>query len=437
MKKIRNGFVFFFIYFLVMYATGALAADKVIVSTLSGTVGVQMEAFVARVVALAENDKAALVVFRLDTPGGLVDATRGITQSILESKVPVAVWVPRGGRAASAGAFIMQAAHIAAMAGGTNIGAAHPVTAGGDDVPNSDMKKKVMNDLLAQMRTLTQLRKRNEQVAQFMVEESISLTAAEALTDNVIDIIADDLPSLLMAVDGRVISSGQTIRLNADAVIEEIDMNVQEQLIQYLSSPDIAYILLVGGLLAIFYEVITPGGYILGVTGAVMLLMGGIGLKMLPFNWAGIALVGVGVLLMCLELIVGGTGLLSLLGLGALISGGLFLFRAPGGELLNVSIGMIVGMVTTIGLCFTIFAMMITKTLRSAVTTGSQGLVGSLVYVTEDFTAIDETSFTFGMVKCKGELWRAKAEGPLSGGGEATVVSVDGLTLTIKKGTSL
>jgi membrane-bound serine protease (ClpP class) len=404
-------------------------SGKVCVARLSGTVGVQMEEFVARVVARAGNEGAGLVVFELDTPGGLVEATRGITQSILESKVPVAMWVPPGGRAASAGAFMMQAAHVAAMASGTNIGAAHPVVAGGEDIQDSDMKKKIVNDLMAQMRTLVQLRGRNETAAERMVLDSISLTAREALDENVIDIVADDLASLLVSSSGRVVfADGRRTTVRANPPAERIEMSLQERLIQFLSSPDIAYMLLTGGLLALFYEVITPGGFILGTTGAVMLLLGGIGLKMLPFSWAGVALTGAGVIIMGMDLLLGGAGLLSLLGVACLAAGGLFLFQTPGNELLRVSTGLMMGMAAALGLCFTLFALLIARSLRKPVVTGESELIGLDAEVTEDVVP-----GTPGTVQCHGELWRARGEDFLQKGADATVVAVEGLTLVVKR----
>jgi membrane-bound serine protease (ClpP class) len=407
-------------------AANAAAPGKAIVASLSGTVGVQMEQFVAKVVQQAKEEKAGLVVFKLDTPGGLVEATRGITQTILGSEVPVAVWVPPGARAASAGAFMMQAAHISAMASGSNLGAAHPVVASGGDVPEGDMKKKVLNDLTTQMRALAQKRGRNQDIAQQMVLESLSLTAHEALEENVIDLVVDDLASLIAASRGRsVVDDGQRTTVSVSDVVETVEMTLQEQLIQFLSSPDIAYLLLVGGLLAIFYEIVTPGGFILGTTGAIMLLLGGIGLKMLPFNWAGIALVGAGVIVMGIDLLVGGMGILSLLGIAVIVAGGVFLFQAPGSELLSVSIGMISGMAVALGLCFTLFALMITKSLRSKVATGKEGLIGLSVDVTEDLDPL-------GTVKCHGEIWRARTESePLRKGEAGSVVATEGITLIV------
>ena len=221
------------------------AAGRVLLASLSGSVGVQMEQFIERVVRQAEEEGAALAVFELDTPGGLLGATHGIVQTILSSGVPTVLWVPPGGRAASAGAFMMQAAHVAAMASGTNIGAAHPVVASGKDLPDADMKKKVVNDLEAQMRSLTQLRGRNSDAAQRMVEESLSLTAQEALEENVVDLVADDIGALLEAVSGRVVTVGAgpvRIALEPGTVLERVEMTWQERLIQFLSSPDIAYV---------------------------------------------------------------------------------------------------------------------------------------------------------------------------------------------------
>ncbi len=403
------------------------APGKVLVAPLNGTVGVQMEDFVKQVITRANSEKAGLIVFKLDTPGGLVEATRAITQAILASKVPVAMWVPPGGRAASAGAFMMQASHVAAMASGTNIGAAHPVMASGGDVASGDMKKKVTNDLTAQIRSLAQLRGRNEAVAQRMVEESLSLTAQEALAEHVIDVVADDLDSLLSASRGRIVlTDGHPQKIEASAeAIENIEMSGQERLIQFLSSPDIAYLLLVGGLLAIFYEIITPGGFVLGVTGAIMLLLGSIGLKMLPFNWAGIALVGAGVIVMGIDLLVGGMGILTLLGVAVLIAGGVFLFRAPGAELLNVSVSVMAGMAVTLGLCFGAFAWMIAKSLRSKVTTGMQGMIGLEVEAIEELNPE-------GMVRCHGELWKARIEtGFLKKGDTAVVLATEGIVLIV------
>ena len=332
--------IFLALIMLCLSVSCSEARSTVTLADLHGTVGVQLEEFVKEVIADSESRNDSLIVFELDTPGGLVEAMRGIVQAILGSRVPVAVWIPPGGRAASAGAFIVQAAHIAAMSPGTNIGAAHPVTAGGKDIDGDTMTSKVMNDLKAQMRSVVQLRGRNQEAAEEMIEESISLTATEALKARVIDVIAGDISSLIKAVQGRRVRLGQNLvnlKFDDDVVISRVGMSFTERIIQFVSSPEIAYLLLSGGIMAIFFEVITPGGFILGTTGGIMLLLGAIGLKMLPFNWAGIILIAAGIILMAVDLIAGTSGLLSLLGLPVFCLGGVFLFRAPGGELLQIS----------------------------------------------------------------------------------------------------
>ncbi|MBQ3398996.1 MAG: nodulation protein NfeD, partial [Synergistaceae bacterium] len=386
MKKILCAMLLMFL------CVPAHAKSTVTLAELSGTVGVQMEEFVRDTVRASELNGDSLLIFQLDTPGGLVEAMRGIVQAILGSKVPVAVWIPSGGRAASAGAFIVQSAHIAAMSPGTNIGAAHPVTGGGENIPEGDMNKKVMNDLKAQMRSVVQLRGRNVDMAEAMIVDSISLTADEALREHVIDIIAPDVNALIKAAAGRRVKNGsQSLRISLDdeITVSRATMSFSEQVIQFVSSPEIAYLLLSGGMMAIFFEVITPGGFILGTTGGVMLLLGAIGLKMLPFNWAGIVLIVAGIVLMAVDLIAGTSGLLTLLGLPVMCLGGVFLFRAPGGELLQISLSFIAGIAIALGICFGLMAYFVVKGLRRKVSTGKQGMIGLTVEVISD-----------GQVKC-------------------------------------
>ena len=408
----------------------AEARSTITLADLHGTVGVQLEEFVREVIADSEARHDSLIVFELDTPGGLVEAMRGIVQAILSSQVPVAVWIPPGGRAASAGAFIVQASHIAAMSPGTNIGAAHPVTAGGKDIDGDTMTSKVMNDLKAQMRSVVQLRGRNQEIAEKMIDESISLTATEALKAHAIDLIAPDINSLIKALQGRRIRLGQStipLNLDDDVVISRVGMSFTERIIQFVSSPEIAYLLLSGGIMAIFFEVITPGGFILGTTGGVMLLLGAIGLKMLPFNWAGIVLIAAGIILMAVDLIAGTSGLLSLLGLPVFCLGGVFLFRAPGGELLQISMSVIMGIAVSLGICFGVAAYLVVKGLRRKVATGKKGMLGLEVKVLSELSA--EVS---GQVMCHGEIWRAKSESVSASAGTLGIVkALDGMTLII------
>ena len=423
----------FFLAILILFisVSSSFAESRITLAELTGTVGVQMEEFVKEVIHDSNESNTALIILQLDTPGGLVSAMRGIVQSILSSRVPVAVWVPSGGRAASAGAFILEAAHIAAMAPGTNIGAAHPVTAGGGNIESGDMDKKVVNDLKAQMRSVVQLRGRNETITSNMIDESISLTANEALRERVIDIIAGDVSSLIKAISGRRIKMGQnnflTLEFDSEVKVSRARMSFSEQIIQFVSSPEIAYLLITGGLMAIFFEVITPGGFMLGILGGVMFLLGAIGLKMLPFNWAGVVLIIAGIIVMAIDLIAGTMGVLILLGLPIFCLGGIFLFRAPGGELLSISLTVIIGIAIALAICFALVAFLVIKGFRRKVTTGSQGMLGLEVNIISD---ISESKT--GQVMCHGEIWQARTESGVINSGESGIVKkLDGMTLII------
>lgn len=418
------------ILFLVLGGCALPARGAVYSAALDGTVGIAMENFVSDVLDRAKNEKGELVIFRLDTPGGLVSAMRGITSAILESPVPVVVWVgPQGARAASAGAFILQAAHVAAMAPGTNAGAAQPVMASGKDAPDADMKRKLTNDLSAQMRSLAQLRKRNADRAERMVYESLSLTAEEALADGVVDLLASDRESLLLALRGRSVNlEEKAIVLEPGSEVIEISMTLREKILQFVSSPDMAYLLLTAGVLAVIFEVISPGGFVLGTAGAVMVLLGAFGLRMLPFNWAGILLLVAGIAVLILDLFVGGMGVLSIFGLAALVTGGLVLFRAPGGELLNVSVSFIAGMTVALGAFFLLAIFLVLRSMRKKSVSGREGMIGAPVEVLED---IDPT----GLVKSRGEMWVARSASgrPIRKGSFGRVADLDGIVVLVEE----
>ena len=429
MKKIFLAIIFI----LALSVSSASARSDITLAELNGTVGVQMEEFVREVIQNSESRGDSLIIFQLDTPGGLVEAMRGVVQSILASQVPVVVWVPPGGRAASAGAFIVQAAHVAAMAPGTNIGAAHPVVASGEDIKESDMSKKIMNDLKAQMRSVVQLRGRNQEISEKMIEESISLTATEALKGRAIDIIAGDINSLIKAVGGRRVKVGSqfvNIKLDNEVKVSRAEMSFSEKIIQFVSDPQIAYLLISGGVMAIFFEIITPGGFMLGTVGGVMLVLGSIGLKMLPFNWAGIVLIIAGIIVMVIDIFAGTMGVLTLVGLPVFCLGGIFLFRAPGGELLQISMSLIIGIALALAICFVLVAYLVLKGIRRKVSTGQQGMIGLEVEIISDLTPD-----SFGQVMCHGEIWRAKSiDGKIIlKGASGKVQGLEGMTLLIQR----
>jgi membrane-bound serine protease (ClpP class) len=411
-----------------------LPAEKtaVIVSVpMEGVVGVSLENYLEEAFAYALKEQAALMVIGLDTPGGLVTSMRGMSQKILSAQVPVAVWVgPTGARAASAGAFLVMAAHIAAMAPGTNIGAAHPVAASGQDVPDQELNRKITNDLAAQMRSLAEERGRNAGVAASMVLNSVSLTAREALDRKVIDTIAPDLPSLLKWADRRRVRVG-----TADVVLDlkryeirTFEMSARLRALHFVSRPDVAYMMLTLGMLAIVFEVLTPGGFVMGTAGAVMALIGAYGLRMLPFNWAGVILLAAGIIVLVLDLFIGGIGVLSLFGLASLVVGSLVLFRAPGGELLNVSFGFMAGIALTLGLFFILAAGAVWRSARKRVTSGQEGMVHDEGVVVEDLAP-------FGFVSCHGEVWKAVSEDGaiIPKGARVRVFRTEGLLLHVRE----
>lgn len=407
----------------------AAPAPLVISAGMDGVVGTVLETFLGEILEEARQREAELVVIKLDTPGGLVSSMRSMTSSIINSPVPVAVWVgPSGARAASAGAFLVQSGHIAAMASGTNIGAAHPVSAGGD-IEDSEMNRKITNDLAAQMRSLADQRQRNAEMAERMVTKSISLTSREALEAGVVDLLAEDMEELLAAADGRTVFMGrEEVRLDLDGyVLEEREMSGRMRALHFISRPDIAYLFLLAGIYAIVFEILSPGGFVLGVSGAVMVLMGAYGLRMLPFNWAGIILLLAGVAVMILDLLVGGIGILSLFGTAALIVGGLIVYRAPGGELLNVSMGVVGGAIVALTVFFLIAATAVWRSMRRHVESGGEGLVGMVVQT----RSVLEPE---GMVLCHGELWRGRVEEGLrvEKGRPVQIIRVEGLVLIVE-----
>ncbi len=400
------------------------------VGSLEGVVGIALEEHLQEIIRSADAEKAAVLVLVMDTPGGLSSSMRGIIQQIEAAPFPIVIWVsPSGSRAASAGAFLVQASHVAAMAPGTNIGAAHPVVASGGDIPDSDMKQKLLNDLAAQMRSLAEQRGRNTEAAAKMVTESVSYTSTEALKAGVIDLIAEDLDDIVSWMNGRTFRiRGEDAKIEISGYrVAEFDMNPRLRVLQFISRPDVAYLFLVAGIFAIVFEVLSPGGFVLGVSGAMLVLFGAYGLRMIPFNWAGIIFLLAGVAVMILDLAVGGVGILSLMGAGGVVVGGLILFRAPGGELLNVSYSLMAGAVAVITGFFLLASWAVWKSMKNRPVSGSDGLAGVSVMAISDLSPQ-------GNVLCRGEIWKARVLGDkfLESGSPGVVVRVEGLTLLVR-----
>jgi membrane-bound serine protease (ClpP class) len=424
--------IWVFSILLLLTAGSGWAGEKsnvVMVVPLEGTVGTVMETYMIDVLRKAE-EEAYMVVFELDTPGGLVSSMTEITKQITQARVPVVMWVyPSGARAASAGAFLVMASHIAAMAPGTRIGAAHPVLASGGDVDET-MGEKITNDLAAQMRSLAGTRGRNARVAERMVTESLSLTAEEALEEGVIDCIASDVGSLLAAVDGRAVqlADGETVLdLSGYEILRE-EMPARLKILEFISRPDIAYLLLVLGIYAIIFEVLSPGGFVMGTAGAVMVLLGAYGLRMLPLNYAGIILLVAGIVVMVIDLLVGGIGILSAFGALSLIVGSLIIYRAPGGELLRFSMTFLAGAIVVLSAFFAVAAWAVLRAMKRRIVSGQEELVGITGKVVQDLNPE-------GTIFCHGEYWKAKSSdgSPIAKDEWVEVESVDGFVLIVRK----
>lgn len=376
----------------------------------------------------AEN---AILIFKINTPGGLVASMSEITSMIAESDCPVVMWVaPSGASAASAGAFIVEASHVAAMAPGTNIGAAHPVTGSGGDIEDGDMREKIMNDLKSKMRAFTQERGRNVAVAESMITKSVSLSAREALDKKVVEIIAADEEELLSKLNGREVSVKGKVRKLAteDYETRNLDMSFRLRALEILSRPDIAYLALLAGIFLIILEAKAPGGFVMGTAGALLLLAASYGMRVLPVNWVGAALLIGGVAIIILDVVFGGIGLFAAIGVAAMFFGGLLLFKAPGGELLNVSTAFIAGVTAVIAVIFLLVLTAVCRALKRKPAMGEASMKGERGKI----CAESGGAYT---VALHGEYWKAVRENEryeLNIGDEVEVVCAKSLLLYVK-----
>jgi membrane-bound serine protease (ClpP class) len=375
----------------------------------------------------AKNENAALVVIRLNTPGGLMDAMRATIEKMIASPVPVVTYVaPSGGRAASAGFFLLEAGDVAAMAAGTATGAAHPVLMGTE--MDSVMKQKVENDAAAYLRSICEKRGRNSQLAETAVRDSKSFTEKEALDQHLVELIASSDRELLAALDGREVTrfDGSKVTLHtAGAQIENYQLTLREKIIAGIADPNIALVLLVIGALGIYVEFSSPGLILPGVAGAILALLGLSALSVLPINWLGAALIVLAFALFLLEVKVTSHGILGAGGAVALMLGAVMLVDSPVPELR-------IHWLTAIALALpfsaiTMFLLTIAmRARRNKIETGREGMVGQVG------NAVTELS-PDGKVFVHGEYWDAVSPRPVSSGAAVRVVSVDNkLKLTVE-----
>jgi len=408
---------------------GVVGADALHLNLVQvqDTINPGVEDFLRYAIERSEEEGAECLIIHLDTPGGLMPSTRGIVQAILNSEVPVVVYVsPSGAQAASAGVFVTVAADIAAMAPGTNIGAAHPVSIGGGEVP-STMDEKITNDTVAFARSIAAQRGRNGDWLEDSIRKSVSITAEEAYALNVIDLVADDLPALLKKLDGwETMRKGITRTLRtAGAEQRTILPGWQHQVLRSISNPNIAYILLMIGLAGLYFELSQPGAIFPGVIGGIALILALYALQTLPVNYAGILLILLAVLFFILEIKVTSHGMLSFAGVLALVLGSLMLFRVPG---YTIRLAWSV-FIPTVGVISAFFVTVATLAFRAQVSkpqTGAEGLLGMIGEVKQDLQPA-------GKIFVHGELWNAVSDQDLRVGEKVQVVAVENLRLKVEK----
>jgi membrane-bound serine protease (ClpP class) len=408
-------------------ATPSWAARPVSVIDIDGAITPITVRLLAAAIERAQADGSQALVVQLNTPGGLERSMRSMVQSILNSEIPIIVYVaPTGARAASAGVFLTMAAHVAAMAPATNMGAAHPGAVGGQ--MDKDMLKKVENDAAAFARTLATERGRNAEWMEKAVRASVSVTEREALKLKVIDLIADSLPDLLAKIDGRVVKTkrGAVTLETKGAPLKVIDIRFRDRFLALITDPNIAYILMMVGMLGIFFELSNPGVVLPGVIGGISLILAFFAFQSLPINWAGLLLILFGVALLIAELKIASHGVLTIGGVVSMVLGSFMLYEAPEAGF-RVSWAVIL---PTVGATAGLVVWAVSAGLRAMMrppTTGAAGMIGQRAVVR---AALDPE----GQVQLDGELWRAVAEdAPVPAGETVRVTGVDGLTLRVSR----
>lgn len=402
---------------------------NVLVITLDGSINPASSDYIHYGIEQAVSHKSECLIIRLNTPGGLLESTRSIVSDVLQSPVPVIVYIsPPGSRAASAGVFITLSAHIAAMAPGTNMGSAHPVSLQGQ--MDSVMTEKITNDAAAFIRTISEKRNRNVKWAEEAVRKSISITETEALKDSVIDLIADNMKDLLAKIDGRKIQTavGPAVLKTKNAHLIYVDMSFQQKLLSILSDPNIVYILFMLGIYGLLFELYSPGLIFPGVVGVISLLLAFYSMHTLPINYAGLGLIIFGIILFVLEIKIVSHGLLTAGGVISLILGSLMLIKTdPGFDVLQVSWEVILLFVILTVSFFTLAIGLGIKAQRRKPTTGPEGLLNE---IGEAITELEPN----GKVKVHGEIWNAESiDGKIFKGGKIIVTGISDLKLQIKK----
>ncbi|MBM4136932.1 MAG: nodulation protein NfeD [Nitrospira sp.] len=402
----------------------------VMVITINGVISPVSAEYIGKSIKKANEKKVEALIIELDTPGGLDTSMRNIVKDIIGSEVPIIVYVsPSGSRAASAGVFITLAAHIAAMAPGTNIGAAHPVGIG--EKMDKVMAEKATNDAAAYIKSLAERNNRNVKWAEDAVRKSISATGEEALKMKVIDIVSKDLNTLLSDVDGKKVRTvmGEKVLKTAKAKVMREELGVRHKILNLISDPNVAYILMLLGFYGLFFELTNPGAIFPGVIGGICLILAFYAFQTLPVNYAGLLLIILAIILFILEVKIVSHGVLSIGGVISMIIGSLMLFESPA-PFMKLSLYTILPATIITTLFFTVTLGLAFRAYKRRPVTGSEGLIGMEGIAITDITK-DE-----GMVSLHGERWSAYSDAPVSKGEKVIIEAVSGLKVKVKRSMS-
>jgi len=423
-----------FIFLFLIITLELFATSTILKLNINGAIGPATSSYLKEAMTSAKNTDAHMILIELDTPGGLSTSMREMIQEITNSSIPVVTFVsPKGARAASAGTYLLYASHIAAMAPGTNLGAATPINMMPNKKPTdnnvsakSTLEKKAINDATAYIKSLAQLSDRNISWAMQAVREAKSLSAEDALKFGVIDLVAEDTTELLSKLDGRSVKvSGKNIILKTkDAEIINYEADFKTRFLSIITNPNMAYIFLLIAIYGIFFELMNPGATVPGVVGAISALIALYALNILPFNYAGLMLMLLGIFFIVAELFIAGFGILGIGGIIAFAFGSILLFDADTlGS--SVSIPLVLAF-SIVSLVFFIWVIRVFISSRSAkIVTGVEDIIGSVAEV----IGVDKSGYH---VYCHGESWSAKSKSELDIGEKVKVVKLSGLTLEIK-----
>ncbi|MGD8458960.1 MAG: nodulation protein NfeD [Desulfobacterales bacterium] len=415
--------LFVFSLFLVN-VTWAAKGDVYILS-VNDAISPGIAEYIKNGIEKAEKEGAACLIIELDTPGGLAESMRLIIKDILGSTIPIVVFVsPRGARAASAGVMITMAADVAAMAPGTNIGAAHPVGAGGKDI-SGKMSEKVINDMVAHAKSVAEKRGRNQEWVEQAIRESVSVTETEALKENIIDLVAEDTDDLIRQLNGlKIPDKGELALDKAQKIV--VEPSLRTNILKTISNPNIAYILLLIGLAGLYFELSHPGAIFPGVIGGISLVLAFFALQTLPVNYAGILLIVLAIIFFIMEMKIASYGLLSVAGVLSLLLGSLMMFKGTGPDM-KLSLKVLLPTLILVSGFFVFVAGLVFRAQMSKPRTGTKGLVGEIGIVKKALTPEKE-----GKVFIHGELWNARAQKSIDENTKVRVIKVINLLLEVE-----